>query len=200
MSYLDTLKTACAEGRAWVKDNGIKSDAEAWAKLQRPDWMLWLAENRGVELDESKLRLFARDCAEQVLPLFERDYPEDKRPRVAIETARRFANGKATQEELAAARVAARAAAEAAARVAARVAAGAAAWDAAWAAAWAAAGEAAWAAAEAGAAAWVAAGAWAAAGEAAWAAARAAARAAAWADQADKLRSYFPNPLEGAKP
>ena len=136
MSYLDTLKTACAEGRAWVKDNGIESDAEAWAKLPRPNGMLWLAKNRGVELDESKLRLFACDCAEQVLPLFERDYPEDKRPRAAIETARRFANGNATREELAAA------------------------WDAVW----------------------------------------DAARDATWAYQADKLRNYFPNPFEGAKP
>ena len=74
MEYLDTLKSACAEGRAWVKDNGIESDAEAWAKLERPDWMLWLVEHRGLKLDESKLRLFACDCAEQVLPLFERDY------------------------------------------------------------------------------------------------------------------------------
>jgi hypothetical protein len=121
VTYLFTLKDACSEGREWVKSNGIESDAEAWAKLQRPDWMLWLAKNRGVKLDESKLRLFACDCAEQVLPLFEREYPEDKRPRVAIETARRFANGEATQQELAAAWDAAGAAA------------GAAAWAAAWA-------------------------------------------------------------------
>ena len=136
MEYLDTLKSACAEGRAWVKDNGITSDSEAWAKLQRPDWMLWLAKNRGVKLDESKLRLFGCDCAEQVLPLFERDYPEDKRPRMAIEMARRVANGKATREEV----------------------------------------------------------------DAAWAAALAAVSDAARAYQADKLRSYFPNPFEGAKP
>ena len=150
MNYLSTLKDACAEGRAWVKSNGIKSDAEAWAKLQRHDWMLWLAENRGVKLDESKLRLFACDCAEQVLPLFERDYPKDKRPRVAIETARRFANGKATQKELAAAGAAAWAAAGAAAGAAAwaaaRFAARDAARDAARVAAWAAARDAAWAA------------------------------------------------------
>ena len=103
--------------------------------------MLWLVEHRGLKLDESKLRLFACDCAEQVLPLFERDYPEDKRPRVAIETARRFANGKATREELDAAWAAALDAAWAAALAAAR----AAAWAAAWAAALDAASDAAWA-------------------------------------------------------
>ena len=32
--------------------------------------------------------LFAADCAEQVLPLFERDCPDDSRPRRAIEVAR----------------------------------------------------------------------------------------------------------------
>ncbi|HVE17244.1 MAG TPA: Imm5 family immunity protein [Chthoniobacterales bacterium] len=69
-------------------------------------------------------RLFACDCAESVLHLYEKDYPEDKRPREAIRVARAFAEGKATREELAAARAAARDAARAAARAAA--------WDAAW--------------------------------------------------------------------
>ena len=72
------------------------------------------------KLDDRKLRLFACDCAEQVLPIFEKAYPDDKRPRASIETARKYANGKATQDELAAARAAAWDAARAAA------------WDAAW--------------------------------------------------------------------
>ena len=124
--------------------------------------------------NERTARLFACDCAERVLPIFEKAYPADKRPRQCIETARKFANGKATQEQLNAARDAAWAAAWDAAGDAAWAAAGAAAraaaWDAAWAAAWAAAGDAAGAAARAAA--------WAAAGAAAGAAARAAARAA----------------------
>ena len=116
-------------------------------------------------------RLFACDCAERVLPIWYKAQPNDQRPWRAIETARRFVRGEATQEELDAA--------------------GAAAWDAAWAAARDAAGAAARAAARAaaGAAAWAAAraaagdaaraAAWAAAGDAARAAAGAAARAAA---------------------
>ena len=103
-------------------------------------------------------RIYACDCAEHVLGLFEKGYPADKRPRKAIETARLFAEGKASKQDLDAAEAAAWAA-----RVAAR--------DAAWAAR-----AAAEAAAEA--AAWDAAGA--AAGDAARAAAGAAARAAAW--------------------
>ena len=60
--------------------------------------------------DESSSRLFACDCAEHVLPLYEEQYPEDDRPRRAIETARRYAIGEATADDLAAAGAAARAA------------------------------------------------------------------------------------------
>ena len=81
-------------------------------------------------------RLFACDCAERVLPIYEKDYPKDKRPRQAIEVARRYAEGKASDSELAAAWTAARAAAWDAAWTAARAAAWAAAWDAAWDAVW----------------------------------------------------------------
>ena len=90
-----------------------------------------------------ELRLFACGCAERVLPIFERERPGDARPRAAIETARRYANGEATREETAAAGDAA----WDAARAAAGAAAGGAAWDAAWDAAFAAAGGAARAAA-----------------------------------------------------
>lgn len=72
-----------------------------------------------------ELRLFTCDCAERVLPIFERERPRDARPRGAIAVARRFAKGGATREEADAA--------------------GAAAWADAW-AAWAAARAAAWAA------------------------------------------------------
>jgi hypothetical protein len=100
--------------------------------------------------NERTARLFACDCAEHVLSLYEAKYPDDDRPRKAIEVARRYAEGTATREELAAARDAAREAAWAAAG-AARDAAEAArdAAEAAWEAAWAAEGAAAGAAARA---------------------------------------------------
>jgi hypothetical protein len=122
--------------------------------------------------DERTARLFACECAEHVLPIFEKEFPNDDRPRKAIEIARKFANGKATKDELDAARDAAYAAARAAARAAAWDAAGNAAGAAARAAAWDAAGNAAGAAARD--AAWDAAGnaAWNAAWAAAWAAER----------------------------
>lgn len=48
-------------------------------------------------------RLFACDCAERVLHLYERRYPGDRRPRKAIEVARKYANGQATGNSLPAA-------------------------------------------------------------------------------------------------
>ena len=81
------------------------------------------------------MRLMAADFAEAVLSIFEKEYPDDDRPRKAIKAARDFANGKITAKERAAARAAAGAAAGAAARDAAGDAARAAAWDAARAAA-----------------------------------------------------------------
>ena len=93
--------------------------------------------------DERTQRLFACDCAEHVLHIFENHYPDDKRPRLVIESARLFV--KATQSAQAvrdAAQAAALAAVDAAA-LAAALAAGDAAWYAAGAAAWYAAGAAA---------------------------------------------------------
>lgn len=148
------------------------------------DWLdteLWVAEGRGLSVvgdtkvvfaqarlvervtawDERLARHFAADCAERVLPIFEKHHPGDDRPRKAVEAARAFADGLITEKELAAARAATWAAWAApgdaagdAARDAAR-----AAGDAARAAAWAAAGAAARATWAAGNAAWAAAGA-----------------------------------------
>jgi len=112
---------------------------------------------RAVEGYDKEIRLYAVWCARQVQHLM-----KDPRSINALDVAERFANGTASNEELAAARDAAWAAAKAAARNAARAAAwaaGSVARDAARAAAW---------------AEWAAAGA--AAGSAEWAAARAAAR------------------------
>ena len=119
-------------------------------------------------------RLIAADIAERVLPIFEKEYPNDRRPREAIKASRDFALGKIDEEARAAAWAAAGAAAGAAAWAAAGAAAGAAARDAARAAA--------------GAAARAAAGA--AAGAAARDAAGAAAGAAAWDENLKTLLKY----------
>ena len=94
---------------------------------QSKDDMLWVLL-RPEFLSDRLCRLFAVWCARKALKLI--DDP-DKRSINACNVAEKFANGKATKEELAAARDAARAAAWDAARTAAWAAARAAAWDAA---------------------------------------------------------------------
>lgn len=107
----------CAAG--WEKllhalGHGFPDDKpiDFWTILESNglDDALWAL--RGVmpkqEADRDRLaRLFACDCAESVLHIYEKEFPDDKRPREAIEVARRFAIGKATRDELDAARDAA---------------------------------------------------------------------------------------------
>ena len=69
---------------------------------------------RAVEGKDKEIRLFATDCAEMVLPIYEKQYPNDNRPRKAIQAARDYANGLISAKEFAAARAAARAARDAA--------------------------------------------------------------------------------------
>lgn len=73
---------------------------------------------------ERDLRLFACDCTERVLPIYEAEYPDDDRPRRAVEVSRAYALGETTKEELDAAAYAARDAARDASWYAARAAAG----------------------------------------------------------------------------
>ena len=96
-------------------------------------------------IPEEQLHLLACDFADDVLLIFEREYPGDQRPRAAIETKRRWVNGDATDDDLdaswAAAWAAARGASWAAAWAASRGAAWGAARGAVWYASWYAAGD-----------------------------------------------------------
>ena len=83
-------------------------------------------EEKGIRLDKldhESLVLWAADCAEHVLPYFEEEYPEDDRPRNAVEVGRAWARGEIATGEARAAASAAHAAARAAGRGAARAAA-----------------------------------------------------------------------------
>ena len=125
--------------------------------------------------NDSTARLFAADCAERALPIFEAHRPGDARPREAIAAARAFARAEIPAAAMDAAWAAAMDAASAAARAA-----SAAAWAAASSAARAASAAASSAARDA---------AWAAARAAAWDAARDAAMDAAWAAARDAARA-----------
>jgi len=69
---------------------------------------------RAVDGHDKDIRLFVCDCAESVLHFFENEFPDDSRPRKAIEIARKFANGECNSDELIAASDAARDAAKSA--------------------------------------------------------------------------------------
>ena len=62
---------------------------------------------RAVDGRDREIRLYAAWCAEQVLPLYEQAYPNDNRPRLAIQAARDYANGLIDDAAWAAARDAA---------------------------------------------------------------------------------------------
>jgi len=129
---------ACKRGYHLCQANDLLS----W--ISADEIAIWEAEGRGQKddredktafaearllklvgtLNARTIRHFAADCAERVLPIFEKKHPKDDRPCRAIKAARDFADGKID--------------------AAARAAAWNAAWDAARAAAWDAAGDAAW--------------------------------------------------------
>lgn len=90
------LHDACDDGREWALEN-CKTMDDAW-NTAKPEWLLWIATREGV-LSNKELRSFAVFCARQVQHLM-----EDTRSINAIDVAERFANGLATNEELAAAR------------------------------------------------------------------------------------------------
>jgi len=128
---------ACDEGRNWALTQPTMVDV--WENCPNAEWLLWITDAIDQRPDDRTLRLFAIWCARNT-PLADGrvtgDLLTDPRSLAALEVAERYANGRATDEELAAARAAARAAAWDAA--------GAAAWAATWAAARDAAGAAAW--------------------------------------------------------
>ncbi len=100
-------------------------EREAWEEDSRSSVKVKHAKRLGEE-DHRSLALWAVDCAEHVLHLFEEKHPKDNRPRKAIEAARAWARGEircgAARAAALAAHAAARDADEAAARAAARAA------------------------------------------------------------------------------
>ena len=104
--HLNWLQTneACDPSIQWVEEHNIQSLEEAWNACERGDWLLWMATKLGI--DERKLALCAALCAHIVV-----QHMEDARSRDAVRVAFLWGRGKATDEELMAAREAAEAAA-----------------------------------------------------------------------------------------
>ena len=74
---------------------GGQSDTEAVFRA------LWLLERT----DKRTAVYLGMRCAEHVLPIFETDFPDDKRPRRCIQTIKRWLKGRAGDAELEAAAI-----------------------------------------------------------------------------------------------
>jgi hypothetical protein len=82
-------KDACQSGKDWFKKqsetDGVKL-VESLVANQKLDWANWLI----VRIMERKQYLaYAIYAAEQVLDFYEKKYPNDKRPRLAIDAAKK---------------------------------------------------------------------------------------------------------------
>ena len=86
----------CEDGKEFY----LKFDTfeDAWNNCQRGDWMLWIAKKLKVDL--RLLTLAKGHCSATVLHLM-----KDERSKNAVEVAIAFGEGKATLEQLTAARV-----------------------------------------------------------------------------------------------
>ena len=125
-----TKINACSDALRWLGDRDAKA---MYNDCKRGDWLIWLAI-RLPNIDENKLHLLACDIARTVLPIYENQYPNDDRPRKAIEAKEAWVRGEINDEQLSAARDAAKAAAYAMTARAAEWAARAAEWAAGYAA------------------------------------------------------------------
>ena len=85
----------------------LRASADKWTALEQESVARWINETAD-HLPEAVQHLFAADCAEHVLPLYEAVFPNDNRPREGIRVRRLLARGRATETMWTAARTAAK--------------------------------------------------------------------------------------------
>ena len=92
-TFAEQLKDmgACQPALDWV---GSRDLPGAWAECTEPSWMFWLAART---VPRQALVLAACDCAEPALKYVS---VREDRPLIAIETARKWARGEATIEQV----------------------------------------------------------------------------------------------------
>jgi len=80
--------SACTDGKEWYLANCSENPIEGIEGLMKGDkydWANWLIVRCLTHKQNIKYAIFA---AEQVIDIFKKKYPDDKRPRQAIESAR----------------------------------------------------------------------------------------------------------------
>jgi hypothetical protein len=93
---------ACKPAVNWLRENGYGL-ARAWKNCSRGDWMIWLCEaaswKPGWPTQEEIIQ-----CVGYIVEDCLRLLPDDEdRPRIALETALDWCNGRATEEDVVAA-------------------------------------------------------------------------------------------------
>lgn len=63
----DPAHKACEDGYAWAEANNAVSIQDAWERLERPDWMIWLAQAAGVTLDRDAVVAWAFEMADRAV-------------------------------------------------------------------------------------------------------------------------------------
>jgi hypothetical protein len=88
-----TKLNACPEGIQYFKDHKFKTVEQAITEILKTDhrhkrhWSNWLISRSLSKMDRKRYAIYA---AEQVIGIFEKKYPKDKRPRKAIQAAKRY--------------------------------------------------------------------------------------------------------------
>jgi hypothetical protein len=92
-------KGACTEAVDWVKESKTETFIELWNSCEQAGWMLWILAKMIKEKgwpSRKTVVLCACDCAETSLQFIPENEP---RPKIAIQTARKWAEGKASKIE-----------------------------------------------------------------------------------------------------
>ena len=76
---------ACPGSIEWLDDRDL---ATAWVECEDPSWMMWWYQRHGpVKRVCVEIAIF---CAREVLPIYENKFPNDDRPRKAIEASEAY--------------------------------------------------------------------------------------------------------------
>lgn len=132
---------ACEDGyKTFIEAHGGKTvtfsqalDSNGWSDIW---WLISEIWQQLSDQQQKQIHLLGCDWAEQTLINFEKCFPNDNRPRLAIEAKRKWLNGDISDDELETARFAARSAARSAESARSAVRSTESAWSAARSAAW----------------------------------------------------------------
>jgi len=92
----------CSEAKLWLIDLNEKGKTmgQAWNICKKGEWMLW-AHEKIRKNDVKERALVSCALARRTLNLFEKEYPKDMRPRMAIEKTEEWAKDPTDKREAA---------------------------------------------------------------------------------------------------